>query len=216
MKTWLGGVVLTAVLGSGLGTSGAARADGVWVGTEVGSLASGAGPVVLELRHGSVVVSDANGVWQGKATFTVSGAATKGGDMFFDVDFVVSSGAARSGAPLPGYAKARRVLAKWRENSLTGKIAACLSTPGVKAQRPSSPTDPRRGVHCYDLERVVDWTTPTPPPTPTATPLTPEPNAPEPLEKDLECMRECRQRSQMKAISADAIEAECRATCTPK
>lgn len=202
MKAWWSAAVsMIALGGAGLGLSAPARADGVWVGED--AVERKDGPVVVELRKGWLVVSDAAGVWQGKAHFEVAGPGTKGGDLTFDVDVAVAGGATRAGLALKGYAKGRKVLGKWQENSLDGHLSACLSLPGARPSRPPRAADhPTPGSRCFTAARVSD--------------LSIAPVPPAAVEPDFECMRECRQHSQMKAISIDAIEAECRATCTPK
>lgn len=194
---WVAAAVAVACGGT------AAAADGVWSGVEVGK--GDDAKVALELRGGYLIVSDAVGVWQARVKFDVAGPGTKGGDLLLDADLSLSSGMSRLGKPLPGYGKGRKILAKWRENSLDGHIKACLSAPaavGAKLERPTSPTEVGKGIRCFDLTRVADWTPSAAP----AAPATPEPS--------FECMRECRASSQMKAMSQEAIDADCRRTCT--
>lgn len=188
-------------------------ADGVYVGGVLAPVSKAPRPqVTIELRGTSVVIADGDAVTLATIDgWKLAGPGGKGGDLVLGARGHFQGTLARTGAFRPAPRKAPAVSFKmrlWPERKAAMLCATDPMKKGAVIDRvPPLGTDVSPpGTTCWEL--ALTWE-PAPAPAPAPGP------APAPVPApDFECMRECRQQNMMRAVSAEVIEADCRATCT--
>lgn len=167
--------------------------NGVYVGHRVG----GEDKVLVEIRGGSLVVSDKDAVSIGRTEgWALAGPGTKTGGLRFKGELVALSQTTRAGKTRAVRAGAKAFF-RFHLESETGEAALCMTAAGSKVPPPtkvpargSSESEP--GATCFELTRV--W----------------RPTALVPADG---CVVACVARNQMKAVGVEQIEADCRAEC---
>lgn len=167
--------------------------NGVYVGHRVG----GEDKVLVEIRGGSLVVSDRDAVSIGRTEgWALAGPGTKTGGLRFKGEVVALAQTTRAGKAR-GVRGGAKAFFRFHLEPDSGEAALCMTAAGSKVAPPtkvptrgSSESEP--GATCFELTRV--W----------------RPTVVVPADG---CVVACVARNQMKAVGAGQIEADCRAEC---
>jgi hypothetical protein len=178
--------------------------DGLYAGHERGARRPGA-TVAVELRGSSFVVMETDRVTVGRTEFALRGPGGKDGRLALGGAWFVDGAMMRSGGPgKVRKHKALAALAIWPD----GRALLCHTLPGFKGDAikvPSGSAAPEPSTRCFDLQRfrLAAGSEEAPP----DVPAKPGEGVASP------CVQKCIDESQMRAVSVEQIEADCRAEC---